>query len=186
MACSHITRDPPEMQSNRSYLRDEAATEDFGRCLALATSEADSKGQRRTSGGLIELRGELGAGKTTLVRGLMRGYGYEGAVKSPTYTLVEPYELVFGNIYHFDLYRLGHPEELEFLGVSEYFEAPSLCLVEWPEQGRGLLPVFDLRVSLENESDSGSGGRWIYWQALTQQGRQIAERLVKLRQNCTY
>jgi len=162
------------------FLKDEAETENFGRLLALATSNlpvADSAVQSQpvaTEGGRIYLHGDLGAGKTTLTRGLMRGYGYEGAVKSPTYTLVEPYEFSRYNIYHFDLYRLSVPDEVEFLGVSDYFESQNLCLIEWPENGGSLLPQADLLINLAIEDQ----GRRLSWQANSDRGQEIAERLL--------
>ncbi|AEF54477.1 tRNA (adenosine(37)-N6)-threonylcarbamoyltransferase complex ATPase subunit type 1 TsaE [Marinomonas posidonica] len=116
----------------------EADMEAFGARLSVALR----------NGGVVYLEGDLGMGKTTLVRGMLRGMGHEGPVKSPTYTIVEPYELADLEVYHFDLYRLGDAEELEFMGIRDYFTEQSLCLIEWAEMGRGILPQADLIVRL--------------------------------------
>lgn len=104
-------------------------------------------------GMVIFLHGELGAGKTTLIRGILHARGHRGAVKSPTYTLVEPYALPSMTVYHFDFYRLGHPEELEFLGIRDYLEGQGASLIEWAERGAELMPEPDIDVYIERVDD---------------------------------
>lgn len=125
----------------KRYLSTEAETEQFGAELWTALPEKC----------MIFLHGQLGAGKTTLVRGFLRAAGFTGAVKSPTYTLVEEYRLNHRKIVHFDLYRLADPEELEWIGIKDYFDQDCVCFIEWPEWGKGFLPEPDVVITLDNE-----------------------------------
>jgi tRNA threonylcarbamoyladenosine biosynthesis protein TsaE len=120
------------------YLQSAEATERFGAELWRLLPPK----------GLVFLHGDLGAGKTTLVRGFLQAAGHLGAVKSPTYTLVEEYRIGERKIYHFDLYRLADPEELEWIGIRDYLDEESICLVEWPEMGKGILPAADVSIRL--------------------------------------
>ena len=101
-------------------------------------------------GQVVTLSGDLGAGKTTLVRGMLRGLGFEGRVKSPSYGLVETYELDRLTVHHLDLYRLGDPGELEFLGLEDLLGPDSVLLIEWPERGAGRLPEPSRRIEIEH------------------------------------
>lgn len=144
-------------------LADEQAQLDFGARLATLL----------LPGLTIFLHGDLGVGKTTLCRGILNGLGHRGNVKSPTYTLVEPYELPGQTAYHFDLYRLGEPTELEYMGCRDYFDDESICLVEWPERGEGVLPQPDLDLEILVEGR----GRQLICRANTEKGRTVVAKL---------
>jgi tRNA threonylcarbamoyladenosine biosynthesis protein TsaE len=139
-------------QTDRScqFLLDEQATLEYGAELAKWLPEQ----------GLVFLNGPLGAGKTTLVRGLLRALGHTGSTKSPTYTIVEPYQLLqskplpYRKLYHFDLYRIADAEELEYMGIRDYLSENALCLIEWPEKAAGFLPEADLVISLSYEGEA--------------------------------
>lgn len=102
---------------------------------------------------LIFLQGQLGAGKTTLVRSILRAAGYQGAVKSPTYTLVEEYNIKGQKFFHFDLYRIADPEELEFMGIRDYMKEDAICFIEWAELGEAFLPSPDLILNMRVQSE---------------------------------
>ena len=141
-------------------LPDEEATLALGGKLAAGAAE----------GRTLYLHGELGAGKTTLARGLLRALGYRGRVKSPTYSLVEPYTISSLHLYHFDLFRVKDEEEWLSLGFREYFGPRSLCVIEWPERAGSALPVADIDIRLEFdgngrrarlEAHSAAGREWL-------------------------
>lgn len=147
---------------------DEHRMLEFGGELALACQCA----------AVIFLYGNLGVGKTTLTRGFLRGLQYAGKVKSPTYTLVEPYEIEGRQVFHFDLYRLHDPQELAFIGVQDYFQAQALCLVEWPEHGTGFLPQPDVSCFLEADAQ----GRTVRMEAYTPRGKMIIQKLISIQE----
>jgi len=122
---------------------------------------------------VLYLEGDLGTGKTTLTRGCLRGLGHEGAVRSPTYTLIEPYVLSTMQLYHLDLYRLGDPEELEYLGLRDLMEADAVWVVEWPDRGVGMLPPADLRILIDHHPE----GRRLALRAESHIGESLLARL---------
>ncbi|BCL76140.1 bifunctional tRNA (adenosine(37)-N6)-threonylcarbamoyltransferase complex ATPase subunit type 1 TsaE/phosphotransferase [Jeongeupia sp. HS-3] len=145
------------------FLADEADTLATGGLLAAALAP----------GMVVFLEGDLGAGKTTLTRGILRGLGFAGRVKSPTYTLVEPYTLSNLYLYHFDLYRFSDPSEWEDAGFRDYFNRESVCLIEWADKAESLLPAPDWLIQLAPEAE----GRRLTLTALTQTGTQCLARL---------
>lgn len=157
--------------SLEQYLADEDATVAFGERLGTALNQSIDQARQAV---VIFLEGDLGAGKTTSTRGVLRAFGHSGPVKSPTYTLVEPYEFEAAQIYHFDLYRLGDPEELEYMGIRDYFTAGSVCLVEWPSRGEGVLPARDIRLTVTTEAP----GRRAKLEAFSEAGESVLARLV--------
>lgn len=150
------------MTAGRLHIADAAAMEAAGGRLA-----------RLGPGGLcIHLRGPLAAGKTTFARGYLRALGHPGAVKSPTFTLVESYVLATREVHHFDLYRLADAEELEFIGIDEYFAPGIDCLIEWPERGAGVLPGADVTLDFTVDGDT----RDLSLQGLTGVGSDLVSR----------
>lgn len=155
------------MQSFKAYLPDETATAALGAALARAIQP----------GLVIYLHGDLGAGKTALTRALIQAAGHTGTVKSPTYTLSEPYRVTVDgepvNVIHYDLYRMSSPEEFLDAGFREDFDGKNVCIVEWPEKGEPVLPPPDVRVLLE----VCGHGREVELQALSQPGLLCLNRL---------
>lgn len=159
-----VAAEGPAGRASRSlFLPDEAATLSLGARLAPALEP----------GLVVTLRGSLGAGKTTLVRGLLRGLGYEGRVKSPTYTLVETYKVSRLHFYHFDFYRFQDPREWNEAGFREAVDRQSICLIEWPEQAQGQLPPADLDISLE----TAEAGRRVSLTACSPAGERLLSAL---------
>jgi tRNA threonylcarbamoyladenosine biosynthesis protein TsaE len=151
------------IEERSQFLADEAATLALGGRLAQVIEP----------GLYVALSGDLGSGKTTLSRGILRGLGYQGKVKSPTYTLVELYNLSQLDLFHFDFYRFNDPREWLDAGFRDHFDPRTVCLVEWPERARDLLPIADLRVSLSVEGE----GRRVRIAAQTEHGKRCLERL---------
>lgn len=146
------------------FLPDEAATVAAGAKIGRALN----------TGCVVFLVGELGAGKTTFTRGALRALGHAGSVKSPTYTLCEPYDLADeAQLCHLDLYRLSNPEELEFLGIRDYVASGAILLIEWPSKGEGWLPAPDLQVALQ----ATDTGRQLEISALTADGQDLLNRM---------
>ncbi len=147
------------MQALELEARDAARMEAIGDRLAA----------RLRVGHLVFFRGELGAGKTTLIRGILRGLGCTEPVKSPTYTLIEPYTVAGLTVFHFDLYRVNDPEELEAIGVRDYVDGDGICLVEWPERGEDMFPLPDVEVMISPKD----GGRILRLLSHTESGAKV-------------
>lgn len=150
--------------SDLFFCADETQLLQFGHNLAQILQKQLEKNAENHL--VLYLKGNLGAGKTTLTRSIVNAFGHQGNVKSPTYTLVEEYTLPPYTLYHFDLYRLSDPEELEFMGIRDYFRPQTLCLLEWAERGQGMIPTADLVIQI----DYANTGRNIQLQAKSSQG----------------
>lgn len=151
------------LAKNIVELADESAMVAFGQALSALIKNPM----------VITLKGQLGAGKTTLSRGMLQGLGHCGSVKSPTYTIVEPYKLSAGSVFHFDLYRIADAEELEYMGFGEYLAEAQLCLIEWPERGQGFLPQADIAIEISQSGD----GRCVTLAAYSDVGEQLVGQL---------
>lgn len=129
-------------------------------------------GSNLPAGFIAFFKGELGAGKTTFIRAMLQGLGFSGKVKSPTFTIVEEYELEKGPLFHFDFYRLSDPEELEYIGIFEYFRENAIVLIEWPEKGKGFLPNPDLILDF-SVPDMPDKGRILAMESHSEKGDRI-------------
>ena len=160
------------MNKSSSVLESSFIIEDEESMVAFGGKLAEAL----VSGLIITLNGDLGAGKTTLSRGILHGLGHHGAVKSPTYTIVEPYQLDIGSVYHFDLYRVNDPQELDYIGFSDYLDQGALSLIEWPERGDGYLTSTDVSIEIEHLAH----GRCVCVAALTDKGCSVLAGLRKI------
>ena len=158
-------------QAKQAVLVREAANED------AMISQGEQLAGVRAPGMVVYLNGELGMGKTTFSRGFIQALGHSGAVKSPTYTLVEPYEFNGLTVYHFDLYRLNDPEELEFMGIRDYFDDSNICLIEWSEKGLEVLPPADLVINIEQKGS----GRSLSYVAASDIGKTVVDQIALIR-----
>lgn len=161
MFCAHEANLPSSWSCS---LPDEATTCRLGEALAKAIS----------TGLIIYLEGDLGAGKTTLVRALLRALGHQGAVKSPTYSLVEVYNISSLYFFHFDFYRFQSPEEFIDAGLDEYFRSDAVCLVEWPDKAIGFMPSADLRLAITHVGEA----RHVSLQSLSEHGATCLQKLM--------
>jgi tRNA threonylcarbamoyladenosine biosynthesis protein TsaE len=162
----HVHSGHDNRRDKSVQLPDEFSTLNCGEVLAQAL----------TPGLIVYLRGDLGAGKTTLTRGILRGLGHAGKVKSPTYTLVEPYPDTRIPVYHFDFYRFSSPDEFLEAGLEEYFEAGGACLVEWPDKAQPHLPHADMEIFMSMDGM----GRQLSIQANSKEGEACASRFAAL------
>jgi tRNA threonylcarbamoyladenosine biosynthesis protein TsaE len=171
MAQTQANQSP--LNSIELYCRQEADTAALAKQLAVSLEQFLTK--RAASHLNISLEGDLGAGKTTFARYLIQAMGHEGKVKSPTYTLCEPYPLQLKNeaiaVHHFDLYRMRDPLEWQEAGFAEYFDTPGICLIEWPEKAEGTLPGFDIQIQLVAGTEESE--RAIQINALTPSGESV-------------
>ena len=146
------------------YLEDDTSTLELGACVARLCQTPL----------VIHLRGDLGAGKTTFARGFIRALGHSGRVKSPTFSLQESYIIENMTLFHFDLYRIQDPSELEFIGIRDAAGvADSICLIEWPERGEGAIPKADIEIAFRHAGD----GRHVDFRGRSAQGRSVTRML---------